>query len=205
MKVLVIGATGKTGGHLVKQLLEAGHEVTAFCRNPAGLAIQHESLRTAKGEARDAASLERAVEGQDAVLVAFGPRSIKKDDLQEALMRNLVTAMERHGVTRLVNLSALGAGDSGRYSPWIWKIIMGTLLRNVFLDKDRGEAIMLASSLDYVNVRPGQLLDAPARGAVKASLEGGLKPQMTREDLASFMIAQLLANDWLRKSPLIGY
>jgi len=58
-------------------------------------------------------SVDRAVRGQDAVLVAFGGRSLKKDDVQEVLMRNLIEAMTKHGVRRLVNLSAVGIGRGG--------------------------------------------------------------------------------------------
>ncbi len=66
--------------------------------------------------------------------------------------------------------------------------------------------ILLGAGLDYVNVRPGQLLDAPARGGVRASLDGaGIKKELTREDLATFMVEQLHSDTWLRKSPLIGY
>ncbi len=82
MKILVIGATGLTGSHLLKHLLAGGHDVTAFVRDPAKLPLQHARLKIAQGEARDSASLERAVKGQDAVMSAFGPRSLHKDDLQ---------------------------------------------------------------------------------------------------------------------------
>jgi uncharacterized protein YbjT (DUF2867 family) len=79
-------------------------------------------------------------------------------------------------------------------------------MRNVFADKERGETILLASDLDYVNVRPGRLLNKPARGGVRAQLEGrGLHFEMTREDLADFMIGQLTSSEWIRKSPLVGY
>ncbi|MEQ1504706.1 MAG: NAD(P)H-binding protein [Myxococcota bacterium] len=97
MKVLVVGATGLTGGHAVRLLLARGDEVTAFVRDPASWRESHEHLRVAKGEARDADSLVAAVKGQDAVLSAFGPRSLKKDDLQEVYMRNLLAAMTANG------------------------------------------------------------------------------------------------------------
>ncbi len=206
MKVLVIGATGLTGKLLVQQLLDRGDEVTAFARNPADVTLKHERLRTTKGDARDLASLEAAVAGQDAVLAAFGPRSLSKDDLQETFDRNLLAAMKKGGVKRLVNLSAWGAGDSRQHSNLIFKIALNTLLRNVFADKDRGEALVIASDLDFTNVRPGQLVNEPARGGVKASLDpAGLKPKMTRADLATFMIEQIASDAWVRKSPLIGY
>ena len=112
MKVLVVGATGGTGRHVVRRLLERGDAVRAFARRPADITERHERLEVVEGDARDAASINRAVQGVDAVISAFGPRSLKKDDLQETLARNLVLAMRARGVKRLVNLSAWGAGDS---------------------------------------------------------------------------------------------
>ncbi|MFO0595028.1 MAG: SDR family oxidoreductase [Myxococcaceae bacterium] len=206
MKVLVIGATGGTGKHLVRKLLEQGHEVTAFARNPADVATKHERLRVVKGDARDLATVEAAVAGQDAVLNAFGPRSLKRDDLQEVQMRHLVAAMKKHGVKRVVNLSAAGAGDSAHTSPFFFKIIRGTVLRHVYADKNRAEPLLLNSDLEFINVRPGQLLDTAARGGVRVSKTGkDVKLQLTREDLADFMIGQLSSAEHVRSSPVIGY
>jgi uncharacterized protein YbjT (DUF2867 family) len=73
MKVLLIGATGQTGRHAVKQLLARGHEVTAFARNPSAVTESSDRLRVVQGDARDPESIDRAMHGQDAVLVAFGP------------------------------------------------------------------------------------------------------------------------------------
>jgi uncharacterized protein YbjT (DUF2867 family) len=206
MKVLVIGATGGTGAHAVRKALAAGHEVTAFARNPDAVTERHPKLRVAKGDARDAASLDAAVEGQDAVLIAFGARSFKEHDLQETLMRHLVPALQKHGVKRVVHLSAWGAGDSAQHTKFAFRVIQKTLLRRIWPDKERGEQLLLAAGLDYVNVRPGRLLDTPARGGVRAAMEpGDMKPELTREDTAEFMVAQLTSDTWLRKSPLIGY
>lgn len=126
MKVLVIGATGQTGRHAVKQLLARGHEVRAFARNPSAITQSSDRLRVVQGDARDPESIDRAMHGQDAVLSTFGPRSPKKDDVQEVLMRNLIAAMTKHGITRLVNLSAWGSGGAAvppvnpiaRYPSW---------------------------------------------------------------------------------------
>lgn len=206
MRVLVIGATGATGVFAVKMLLAAGHEVTAFARNPSSVTEKHAKLRVAKGEARDAASLDAAMKDQDAVLCAFGPRDLSETDVQEALSRNLVAAMKAHGVKRVVNLSAWGAGDSAKHMNLFFKLFSKTVLRHVWPDKERGERVLLGAGLDYVNVRPGRLLNEAARGGVKAGLEPGkMKPELTREDLARFMVDQLTSDAWLRKSPLIGY
>jgi uncharacterized protein YbjT (DUF2867 family) len=206
MKVLVIGATGATGTLAVEKLLAGGDEVTAFARDPSAITRQHERLRIVKGEARDAASIAAAMEGQDAILLAFGPRSLKKDDLQEVLMRYVLAGMRKHGVRRLVNLSAWGAGDTWKTVHFVFKIFRKTLLRSMFDDKERGEKLLEASDVDYVNVRPGRLLNEPARGGVKVSPDGhGIRGSMTRADLADFMVHQIGSDVWVRKSPVIGY
>jgi uncharacterized protein YbjT (DUF2867 family) len=206
MNVLIIGATGGTGRWLVRDCLAQRHQVTAFVRNP-DLWKAPEGVRVAKGDARDRESLDAALSGQDAVLSAFGPRSFKPEGIQETLMRNLVDGMNRHGVRRLINLSALGMGDSAHLGPWLYRnVFVPFLLKGIFEDKARGENILYRSKLEYVNVRPGRLLNSPARGGVKASLDGqGMRWTLTREDLAAFMVAQLTDNAWVGKSPLVGY
>lgn len=206
MKVLLIGLTGLTGQQALPRLLEAGHTVTALVRRPGAVTARHERLVLLEGDARDAAAVDRAVRGQDAVLSVFGPRSLKRDDLQEVLMRHLVASMTRHGVKRLVNLSAWGASDTIRHAGLMLKLFKFLVLRHVFADKERGEKLLFASGLDHVNVCPGRLTNGAPRGGVKASVDGrGLEAVMTRADLAQFMLEQLTNDAWVRKCPLIGY
>jgi uncharacterized protein YbjT (DUF2867 family) len=206
MKILLVGATGGTGRAALPLLLAAGHDVTAYVRKLDGLAEAPTQVRRVSGDVRDGPALKAALAAQEAVFSVLGPRSLGKDDLQEVYMRNLVAGMTAQGVKRLVNLSAWGAGDSASEASLLFKFARATLLRHIYPDKERGEAVLFASPIDYVNVRPGRLLNAPARGGVRASLRGAeLKPLMTRADLAAFMVAQLRDDTWLRKSPLIGY
>jgi nucleoside-diphosphate-sugar epimerase len=128
--------------------------------------------------------------------------------VQEVLMRNLVAAMTRHGVARLVNLSAWGAGGSAVPAANLFAryFFLPVMLRHVLADKRRGEDHLFASGLDYVNVCPAFLKNAPARGGVKASIDGrGLRQYMHREDLAAFMVRQLSEDRWVRTCVAIGY
>ena len=202
MKVLVVGATGGTGKHAMRMLLERGDEVTALVRSPASMEIKHDRLRLVIGDARNPEDVERAAEGQDAILVALGARSLGKTDLQERFFTNVVAAMKKHGV----NLSAWGAGSSDNETKFVFRIFRALVLRNVWPDKERGEAIMLSSGVEYVNPRPGRLLDKPAKGGVKAALTGaGIKAELYREDLAKFMVEQLTSDAWKNQSPIVGY
>jgi len=205
MKIFLIGATGGTGQQILPLLLEKGHTVTVLVRRPEAIAAKHEHLVIIPGNMRDPDMVNRAVQGKDAVISAFGPRSLKKDDIQEVMMRNLVAAMTKGGVKRLVNLSAWGSNEMHKTISLMQVILQGILLRNVFDDKKHGEKLLFASNLDYINVCPGRLLNKPARGGVKASIDGtGIKHSVTRADLAQWMVEQLTSDTWLRKSPVIG-
>jgi nucleoside-diphosphate-sugar epimerase len=139
MKELVIGSMGNRGRLVVDRLLEYGHEVTAFARCPSAITQTRDRLRVVQGDARDVASLDRAVASQAAVVAAFGPRTLAKSDVQEVFMRNLVAAMQHHGVRRLVNLSSWGSGGAAvppdklvvRY------FLLSILLRHLLADKRR--------------------------------------------------------------------
>lgn len=166
MKVLVLGATGKTGRLIVREALAKGHSVVALVRSKArGTDLSGAEL--VEGDARDEAALLRALEGCDGVVSSLGTGMIpfREVTLLSAATRALVGAMTRGGVRRLVCITGLGAGDSRGHGGLVYdRLILPVLLRNVYRDKDRQEVAIRASSLDWVIVRPVVLTDDPARG-----------------------------------------
>lgn len=169
-KIIVFGATGKLGLQVVRQALDAGFEVTAFVRDPAKLVIQHPKLHVVTGDILDPASVERGLAGGfDAAISALGifhrePRTELSDGTA-----NVVRAMEKHGVTRLVVVSSVGAGDSKGQGNLLARGLQRLLLKHVLADKDRQEALVAASNLTWTILRPPQLTDEPtARGDLVA-------------------------------------
>ena len=123
MKVLVVGATGGTGRATVAQLLEAGHHVTAFGRHPERVGVPSERLSLEVGDALNASDVERAVAGMDAVVVTLGisenPLRVRflgpkhtPLDVRSAGTRNVIAAMQKYGVQRLVVLSSYGVAET---------------------------------------------------------------------------------------------
>src|ERR1700675_2287826 len=112
-RVLIIGATGGTGRQLLVQALEHGLLVTALVRDPSKLSLEHPRLTVLRGDVLDYSTVENAVRSQDAVISAlghkrfFGPTRILSEG-----SRNLLRAMEAHGVRRFVCETSLGIGDS---------------------------------------------------------------------------------------------
>jgi uncharacterized protein YbjT (DUF2867 family) len=114
--------------------------------------------------------------------------------------------MTRSGVRRLVCISALGVGDSHGHGGFVFdQLFQPLLLSQAYKDKDRQEAAIRASSLDWVIVRPGMLTDDPAQGSVRAVIDfaginGG---KVARADVARFVVDQLTTDTWLRRTPVI--
>jgi putative NADH-flavin reductase len=111
MKVIVIGASGTIGSLAVQQMLDAGHEVTAFSRNPAKLEVTNTNLTLSAGDVLDQEHVVGAVTGHDAVVVTLGTKSLTSQIRSEGTL-NVIRAMQKTGVSRLVCQSTLGARES---------------------------------------------------------------------------------------------
>jgi putative NADH-flavin reductase len=200
MRVAIFGATGGTGRQLVSQALERGWTVTAFVRDPAGLPHLHERLAVVAGDARDPAAVERALAGHDAVLSALGVSRRTSITICSEGTRLIVEAMRRHGVRRLVCESAYGAGETRGRGPYAR--LLGVAIRARLADKERMEALVRASGLDWTIVRPPILTNGPRRAEVRAGtdLRLGMWPRISRADVAAFMLAQAASDDWLGRA-----
>lgn len=209
MKLLIVGSTGGTGLELLEQALEADHLVTAFARRPAAIKLKHPNLKLHQGDVLDYSSVEAAVQGQDAVLSALGVRRLGKNTVLSDGTRNLIQAMEKLGVKRLIVESSLGVGDSrGQLGRWYELFWLRGLLKNVFADKETQESLIRASRLDWVLVRPAVLTNGPRTGRYKAGFAANnqsIKRKISRADTAEFMLKQLADDTYLHKTPGLSY
>lgn len=202
-RVLIVGASGGTGRQLVARALELGHEVTAFVRDPSKLDVEHPRLTAIRGDVLDYGSVEAAVRGQDAVLSALGHKRyfVPTRILSEGT-RNVLRAMETHGVRRLVCMSSLGIGDSaGRMGLYYTLLVIPFVVPFYFWDKTRQERRIARSSAEWVIVRPGAFTNADRRGAVRHGLRVGSflrTVRISRADVADFMLSQLTSDAYLR-------
>jgi putative NADH-flavin reductase len=209
MRLLIVGSTGGTGRELVDQALAQGHQVTALARTPENLNIKHRYLHTMKGDVTDWRSVEQAVAGQDAVLCALGTRVVRKNTIQSEGTSNIIMAMERHGVRRLVLESSLDVGDSrGQLGFFFTHVVRRFFLRNVFADKELQEKLVIDSPLEWVIVRPAFLTNGPRTGKYRIGFPPGdrtITRKISRADVADFMIKQATDNAYLGKTPGQSY
>jgi putative NADH-flavin reductase len=207
MKLVIFGSTGNTGHQLVLQALEQGHTVTAFARNPAKLEIEHANLTAVQGDALDSASVEKAVDGQDAALCSLGAGA--KGTIRSEGTRNIVRAMEKAGVSRFICQSTLGIGNSRANLDFFMKHIMfGFLLRRAYADHVSQEDYVKESRLDWTIVRPAALTDGNRTGVYHHGFPGTdktIKGKISCADVADFMLKQLTDRTYLHETPGLSY
>jgi uncharacterized protein YbjT (DUF2867 family) len=210
MNILIIGASQGTGALAARAALDKGHRVTAFARSPQKLAIDHPLLRKVSGDFHQAASVEGAVPGHDAVIVTASATSLRafKENPRYFSQGTALTidAMKKAGVKRLAVLSALGVGDSlSLLNPFVRVVAVGFLLKAAFADHERQEAQVRTSGLEWVVARPGRLTNGPAhRRYVKTTAIERVPSAISRADVADFLVEACEVPNWVGHTVQLG-
>jgi putative NADH-flavin reductase len=207
MKVLIIGAGGKTGSAVVQQAVAAGHQVTAFVHHagsyqgPVGVTVK-------AGDATDATAIVGAVAGQDAVIDTIGGKTPYKSNitLERDAANAVIAAMQRHAVRRLLVTSSVGVGDSMANTTALVRILQKTFLRGASVDKAAMERDVEASGLDWTIARPAILNDNLATGQVRVfdPATGAKAHKIARSDLAAWLVAQLGSSDYVHRAVTVA-
>ncbi|MEM7134275.1 MAG: SDR family oxidoreductase [Chloroflexota bacterium] len=190
MKVIIFGATGKTGQHTWQQALEQGHEVTVFVRSVGKIESTDANLHIVQGDVFDANSVTNAIAGHQAAIVCLGSTNLKDKTTLTNGTKNVVNGMIQHDTSRLIVISAAGVGESWVQIPLMPRILFKTMLRNVFADHHTQEEAVKKSSLDWTIVRAAILKDKPAMGDYTAS-NAAKVGNINRADLADFLVKQI--------------
>ena len=197
-RLLIVGASGKMGTALVTAALAAGYKVNALVRSRTRAAHLPAGVTIFEGDGRNAGVLEAALAGVDAAIIPAGGR---KEPVTAQVVGAALPVLARLGVTRLIVLSAYGALDGRGFYRWM----MQNLAKAVSADKVETERLLRASATDWTAVRPGILTDGPAGGKVQAGENVVLKgmPQISRADVAAFILGELKQARFVRKSPVV--
>jgi putative NADH-flavin reductase len=208
-KLLLLGATAGVGRHVLGQALGAGHEVTAFVRDPARLTTMHPKLHVVVGDVTAGGpALAEATRGQDAVISALGVgKSLDPGGLIERAAPAILAAMQQHDVRRLLFTSAIGVGDAYREAPLIPRLLIRVLLRRIYADKEAGESLIRASDRDWTLVQPAALTDHALTGRYRTGehLRARGAPSVGRADVAHYLLSLLDDRASIRKVLRMAY
>ncbi len=210
--VLIIGATGGTGRATIDALLTRGHRVTAFSRHAESIEHPSPGLTRINGDATNPSDVDAAVAGQDAVIITlgitenplrvrlFGPARTALD-VRSAGTRNVVAAMQKSGVRRLVVQSSYGVGETRDNLRWLDRWFFRALLKPQIVDTEAQELEVRESGVDWVLAQPVHLSDDDDGGAHFASPSGEVQRwTISRKGVAEFLADAALRQDYIGRS-----
>jgi putative NADH-flavin reductase len=192
MNLLIVGANGKTGRALVRLACELGHSVTALVHHKPTQPMQ--CARILQGDVRDPQLLESAIVGQQVIIDTIGTRRpFLKTTLETDAARQLIDAMRRHSIRRIVAVSSIGVGDSIANVPGLYRVLMPIFFRGAIPDKEGMEAQLRQSDIDWTIVRPAGLTDGPQTNAAQIITPASRRRvrRIARADVAEFILTHL--------------
>ena len=213
-KIVVIGATARSGRVIIRQALAEGYQVTGLARSPQKLDIEDPKLTLIKGDVRDIESLKAALTGDEVVICMVGKsapsdptKPIGEVDLYTVMGRNLIEAMKSRGNKRLIMASSTGVehrvdrdaiAPEGDSMSDMWRFNA----RYLYGDMADMETLIEESGLEYVLLRPGFMVEDPARHDMQFTVGGGTPKQrtITYEDFAEFVLDQVDSDEYLNKA-----
>ncbi len=216
MRILLLGATGRTGRLLLKQALQRGHEVIVLVRDRHKISFTDPNLKVMQGHPADRTCLDTAMKGCDAVLSTLNisryndfpwtPLRTPKDFLSN-VMTQLIPLCEAHKIKRVIFTSAWGVGDTEKDMPgWFRWLVKKSNLRYPYQDLYRTEELVKKTSLEWTAVRPVVLLSSKKISPPRISKENIPVPSLfiNRASVASFILDALEQNLCVRETPVIS-
>ena len=208
MNVLIFGATGGIGKWTVEFAKKKGYLVTVYVRNARK--IIDSSIRVIEGELDDYRKMEEAMSGQDAVIWCVGIAMKRNYEGMPSVEghRNLLKAMKKAGVTRLIDWGTPSIPFE-KDEKSVITVIPG-ILAELFLTKAKKEMVEIGhmlseSDIDWTLVRFMAPKDTSYTGKVKVSFgKRKMKFAISRADIASFMVEQVEDGTYVRSMPIIG-
>jgi putative NADH-flavin reductase len=209
MKILLLGATGRTGKLIIKEAEKRGHTISAIARDPEKL--KGYKVEITKGTPYDYETVEKAITGCEAVINTlnvsrksdnlWAPLTAPKDMISSSAS-NVIKAMGKIGITRFVTIGTIGAGRSWKTLPVFLKIFVSiSNLKYAFLDHGKQEEILEKSNIDYTICRAPMLSDKKNETGALA-IQEGTKPSsniLSRNSAAEFFLDIIEKKEFIRE------
>lgn len=207
--IVIMGATSGIGALALEEAGRAGLRVRAFARS-AGTIAGDDLIKPFAGDARSTRDVASVMDGARAVIYALGIKERlamlwEKETLFSETTQVLLNAMATQDVSRLIAVTGYGAGRSREAMSVLERAAHRAALGAPYRDKDRQEALIMASTANWTIVRPVILTDGPKTGRAKALTDpsrwhSGI---VSRKDVAQFLIRALDDERYYRKDVVL--
>lgn len=206
LNILILGATGRVGSHIVKYALQDGHHVTAFVRTPEKIQLTNENLTIIQGNVLNDEDIVRGMHGIDVVISALGTDGATT--LTES-MPSIIEAMENEGIQRIITVGTAGILQS-RTTPNLLRYQSNESKRKLTRAAEEHHKVydmLKQSTLEWTIVCPTYLPDGERLGAYR--VERDLLPvdgaKIYVPDTAEFTYKQIESNNYIKSRVGIAY
>lgn len=210
MKVIIFGGTGVSGKLAIENALHAGYQVVAYARNTDKITLRHHNLVITTGELTEYEKIEKVIADADAVISLLGPTGKAKGTPITEGYQNIVRAMKKNGVKRLIAAVSTSYRDpKDRFS---FMVSFGIVMLKVMAPGILKDIVAMGdtirnSELDWTMARLPMLKNSSKKGSIHVGYTGDGDFsffELTRGDLADFLIQQLTDHTYIREAPAIS-
>lgn len=205
--IALFGGSGKTGLQFLPLALKAWFKVQALVRTPSKIGFADPALTVIQGDVLDPAAVKRTVAGADVVVSVFGHVKGSPEWVQTDGTRHILQAMDQAGVKKIISLSGGGLPfekDKPGFPDHLIRTIMKVAVPKVLNDAVKHAELLAASDKDWTIVRGPRLTDDPAKGTYRVGWVGvNASTQISRADLADFLLRQVSSDEFIRQMPFV--
>ncbi len=205
MNIAVIGATGKTGREFIKQAIDAGHHIRAAERRPGGITLGA-NLVPVTCDAQNLDDVTNLLSGCDAVVSLIGHVRGSPDDVQTVAVTNIITAMQKLRIVRIISLTGTGVRLPGDHITITDRILNASIK---LIDPKRIQdgilhaKVLQASDLEWTLLRVLKLTNQSADTFVLHD-HGPAKVLVPRADVAQAILDVLFRHAHIRQAPIVS-
>lgn len=208
-KIALFGATGLTGKAFLAQALAKDYTIKALVRTFSKVKEVSPNLQLIQGDVLDAEDVEKTVEGTDLVVSLFGHVKDSPDWLQTLGTENIVRAMKKHDVERIISLSGGGLPyekDQPKFPDKMIRFIMKVAVPKVLNDAIKHAEVLETSGLKWTIVRGPRLTNEPRKGQYRVGWVGvNASTKIGRADLADFILREVKEKKYIHQMPSVSY
>jgi uncharacterized protein YbjT (DUF2867 family) len=216
MKILILGATGRTGRLIVEEALKQGYDLNVLVRDKNKISFSSKSIKVYQGTPARQTDLVIAMQGCDLVISALGivrasdapwSKLITAKNFISESIKNVIAEADQQNLKRLITVSAWGVGETKKEIPfWLRWLINYTNLGPVYAEHEAAEKLLANSNLNWTAVRPVALNESKKIKTLKVSFNNLPKPslQISRQSVAKFIVDIVKSDKYDMKSPTIS-
>jgi putative NADH-flavin reductase len=209
-KIALFGGSGQTGQQFLNLALSKGYQVKALVRNPDAFTIKHHNLEIIKGDVLNNKDVDLTVSGCSIVVSLFGHVKDSPEWLQTNGTKNIIAAMKRERIVKIISLSGGGLPfpqqDKPKFADKLIRFIMSVAVPKVLNDAIAHHKVLEESNLKWIIVRGPRLTNDAPKGTYRVGWVGvNASTKIARADLADFLVKQITDESFIGQMPFVSY